>query len=82
MIISEKCNCCAHEDVCRFKEEYRNACEAIKNASYSSGKCSVSVVKDTSLLSVSIKCAHALSHKHTTREVLSNEKPEAMPGLR
>lgn len=67
MITSEKCNCCVHEPVCKLREEYHNACEAIKNASYSSGKCCVAVVKDTSFLSVSIKCGHMSPIKQTAR---------------
>lgn len=68
MITSEKCNCCVHEPVCGLKEEYRQACEAIKNMSYACGDNRVAVVKDSSFLSVTIRCNHFTQQK-TMREV-------------
>ena len=62
MVISEKCNCCVHEPVCGFKDEYLSACDAIKNAVYLTGKnkdC-VKHIKDSSV-SVSIKCPHIMT---------------------
>ena len=66
MVLSEKCNCCIHEPVCKFKEEYLAACEAIKDATYCTGTCVV-IVKD-SRVSVSIKCPNMMAHSATRRE--------------
>lgn len=62
MIISQKCNCCEHEPVCGFKDEYLSACDAIKNTAYTTGKDhdGVMFMKDSSV-SVSIKCPHIMT---------------------
>lgn len=65
MITSEKCNCCIHEPVCKFKEEYLAACEAIKSATYCRGTC-VANVKD-SRLSVIIKCPYIMTQSTLRR---------------
>lgn len=38
MVINQKCNCCEHEPVCGFKDEYLSACDAVKMAAYITGK--------------------------------------------
>lgn len=65
MIISEKCNCCIHEPVCGFKDEYLAARDAIKNAVYLTGKNKdfVKHMNDSSV-SVSIKCPHIMSRSN------------------
>lgn len=45
MNISQKCNCCIKEDVCRYKEQYVSNCESIKRAT-------------SAITEVSIKCKH------------------------
>jgi len=62
MVISQKCNCCEHEPVCGFKDEYLSACDAIKRAAYTTGNAKNGVVfmKDSSV-SVSIKCPHIMT---------------------
>ena len=59
MIISEKCNCCMHNEVCNFKDEYLKAIEVIKNACYSVDN-KVGYAKD-SRVSVSIRCPFILT---------------------
>lgn len=61
MVISQKCNCCVHEPVCGFKEEYLYACDAVKKAAYITGSAKNGIVfmKD-SAVSVSIKCPHIM----------------------
>lgn len=62
MIISEKCNCCIHESICSFKEEYLAACAAIKDASYSKTvgtTVGYMRIKD-SAINVSIRCPHII----------------------
>ena len=66
MIISEKCNCCVHEQICSFKQEYLNACEAVKNTSYTLGKCEngddrFKFLKDAQL-NIIIRCPHIMTH--------------------
>lgn len=62
MVISEKCNCCVHEPVCGFKDEYLSACDAVKRTAYTTGNAKNGVVfmKDSSV-SVSIKCPHIIT---------------------
>ena len=65
MIICEKCNCCVHEQICSFKQEYLDACEAVKYASYTVGKekngaVGLKYLKD-SKISVSIRCPYIMT---------------------
>lgn len=65
MIYSEKCNCCIHDKICSFKNEYISACEAIKNCSYGTGYVSgqgqgFMYLRDSNV-SVSIKCPHMMT---------------------
>lgn len=66
MIIAEKCNCCVHEKICSFKQEYLNACEAVKNTSYTLGKCENGDVRfkflKDSQLNIIIRCPHIMIH--------------------
>lgn len=45
MNISQKCNCCIKEDVCRYKERYKSDCENIKR-------------ETSDITEVSIKCKY------------------------
>lgn len=47
MNISQKCNCCMHEEVCSNTDMYKKACENIVNSFTCKG-----------LVSVSITCKH------------------------
>ena len=58
MVISEKCNCCIHEEVCSFKPEYTAACEAIRSASYTTER-GHKIIKD-SKVDVHIRCPHMM----------------------
>lgn len=62
MNLSAKCNCCACEHVCRYKEVYKNGIEAILNACIShkrdDGNVGFWKVKDCPHIEVSIKCPH------------------------
>ncbi len=49
MTISQKCNCCMHEDVCSKKVQYESTCNRISSAVDYSEK---------DLLMVNVKCAH------------------------
>ena len=65
MIICEKCNCCIHEPICSFKQEYLNACEAVKNTTYNLGTnengCSSFKYMKDSRVSVSIRCPYIMT---------------------
>lgn len=72
MIISEKCNCCIHNEVCNFKDEYLKTIEAIKEAPIAlTDRCCK--VKD-SRVSVSIRCPFILTQSKiaTRREADEN----------
>lgn len=62
MNLSAKCNCCACEPVCRYKEVYNNGIKAILNAIISDkeedGEFRFWTVKDCPHIEVSIKCPH------------------------
>lgn len=62
MVINQKCNCCEHEPVCGFKDEYLSACDSVKRAAYITGKAKNGVIfmKD-SAVSVSISCPHIMT---------------------
>lgn len=65
MIISEKCNSCIHDHVCKFKREYLAACEAIKNATYCT-ETRVVIIKD-SHVGVSINCPYVMTQSAIRR---------------
>lgn len=64
MIISEKCNCCVHDEICLFKDEYVSACEAIKECCFV-GK-GVKYVKDSNI-DVHIRCPHMMTQSATRK---------------
>ena len=70
---SAKCNCCVCETVCKYKEVYQNAIEAILNATVSTKREDDNVgfwkVKDCPHIEVSIKCPHMVTQTLTKREV-------------
>lgn len=47
MMLSQKCNCCAHEEVCSKKESYKEICKKISDTISYSGK---------NLITVNVKC--------------------------
>lgn len=55
---TDKCNCCAHENVCAKTESYKNACKAINDAANAF---------EIGLLSVSIRCEHFMAKIATPR---------------
>ena len=57
MNISQKCNCCMHEEVCAKSSKYKEYCKAIVNAG--SGFCGD--------FEVSIKCKHFKPKSATLR---------------
>ena len=63
MITSAKCNCCIHDKVCAFKEEYLAACNAIKEASYSktTGTTVEHIMMKNSIVDISIRCPHIIT---------------------
>lgn len=49
MVISQKCNCCMHEEICSKSDSYKLACKSIKdNIGYF----------ENGLIDVNIKCNH------------------------
>lgn len=62
MIISEKCNCCIHEQICAFKSEYLAACKAIRDCGYNHEHINgvIKYVKDSNI-DVSIRCPHMMA---------------------
>lgn len=72
MNLSTKCNCCVCEPVCKYKEVYQNAIEAILNATISNKREDVNVgfwrVKDSPHIEVSIKCTHMIAKSMTIRK--------------
>lgn len=53
MNLSQKCNCCIHENVCSKKSQYNSACNRISNAVDYTEK---------DLVIVDIKCNHFAPH--------------------
>lgn len=69
MNLSAKCNCCVCEPVCKYKEVYQNAIEAILNATVpdkiENANASFWKVKDCPHIEVSIKCPHMVTQSVT-----------------
>ena len=66
MNILTKCNSCACESVCKYKEDYRKAIEAISDAiisknTRSDGAVEFLRVKDCPHVEVSVKCPHMIT---------------------
>ena len=56
MVISQKCNCCMHENVCAKSDKYKQSCIEVSN-------CIDSYRAD---IDVSIKCAHFVANSPFT----------------
>ncbi len=73
MNISQKCNCCVCEPVCKWKEFYQNGVQAILNATIPpdkrNGSQSYWILKDCPHIEVSIKCPHMVTHSTAERTV-------------
>ena len=61
MILSQKCNCCAHEEICSKKESYKEVCYRISNAVSCSEK---------DLIAVDVKCNH-FATKHRKQDSIT-----------
>ena len=72
MVISEKCNCCLHEAVCSFKDEYLKACTAIRTATY--GKNNGFMAIKDSPITVSIRCPHILTQGALRRDGAEDDR--------
>lgn len=57
MNISQKCNCCMHEEVCAKSSKYKEYCKAIVNASSSYSND----------FEVNIKCKHFTTKSYTLK---------------
>ncbi len=65
MNLSTKCNCCACESVCKYKEVYQEGVKAILNAiillkEEDDGARTFWKVRDCPHIEVSIKCPHMI----------------------
>lgn len=64
MNLSQKCNCCLCEPVCKYKEIYQNGVEAVLNTTINAGEThgthSFWRLKDCPHIEVSIKCPHGV----------------------
>ena len=74
MNISQKCNFCVCEPVCKWKEVYQNGVQAVLNttipAEEKNGNQSFWKLKDCPHIEVSIKCPHMVTHSASTRTVI------------
>lgn len=67
MNISQKCNCCMAEDICKFKEIYKAGVEAVLDATIQTGQCidnrgnSYWRLRECPHIEVSIRCPHMIS---------------------
>ena len=77
MNISQKCNCCVCEPVCKWKEVYQNGIQAILNATIPSDKRNGSqiywILKDCPHIEVSIKCPHMVTNSYTESAVSQSD---------
>ena len=73
MNISQKCNCCVCEPVCKWKEVYKNGVEAILNTTILTEERNENQgfwrLKDCPHIEVSIKCPHMVTHSTAERTV-------------
>ncbi len=61
MILFQKCNCCAHEEICSKKESYKEVCNKVSSAvSYS----------EKNLIAVNVKCNH-FDTKHRKQDSIT-----------
>lgn len=69
MNISQKCNCCLCEPVCKWKEIYQNGVQSILNTTITADiKGGFWSLRDCPHIEVSIKCPHMVTQTMTKRE--------------
>lgn len=70
MNISQKCNCCVCEPVCRWKEVYQNGVQSILDMMITADReGGFWKLRDCPHIEVSIKCPHIVTQTITKREV-------------
>ena len=70
MNISQKCNCCVCEPVCRWKEVYQNGVQSILDVMITADReGGFWKLRDCPHIEVSIKCPHMVTQIMTKREV-------------
>jgi hypothetical protein len=69
MIVSQKCNCCLHDGICSYKQQYINACKAVGEVTYTTDGESFKNLKNSEI-SVSINCPHMMT-KVNVRDINS-----------
>lgn len=67
MNLSTKCNCCAKEDVCKHKNEYTSAVNEILESTWEVASGGFVRLKDSDIVSVTIKCEKFMAHVQTPR---------------
>lgn len=63
MIISQKCNCCIHNEVCSKKALYEGVCRDMK---------SILTESREKLVSVSLNCKYFVVNKPTEKTITTN----------
>ena len=66
MNLSEKCNCCVCEGVCKYKSIYQNGVEAILNTLIDGFNGGFHKLKDCPYIEVSIRCPHMVTNGYET----------------
>lgn len=70
MQLVSKCNCCAAEKICKYKELYEKAAKQILDScitvDVSEHGVSFITVRDADFISVNIKCPNMLRHSMST----------------
>lgn len=70
MNISQKCQCCVCEPVCRWKEVYQNGVQSILDMTITADReGGFWKLRDCPHIEVSIKCPHMVTQTITKREV-------------
>ena len=70
MNISQKCNCCVCEPVCKWKEVYQNGVQSILDVMITTDReGGFWKLRDCPHIEVSIKCPHMVTQTITKREV-------------
>ena len=70
MNISQKCNCCVCEPVCKWKEIYQNGVQSILDVMITADReGGFWKLRDCPHIEVSIKCPHMVTQTITKREV-------------
>lgn len=70
MNISQKCNCCLCEPVCRWKEVYQNGVQSILNTIITADReGGFWKLRDCPHIEVSIKCPHIVTETMTKRRI-------------